>query len=96
MNTKAKRCFRLIAVFLCVAIVVLIPFTISAEERVKKADSLNITSEEMSQLKIPYTPYPHTKVQVVKKYLTTFTFLFPGMEDVDELLVSNEIVSEHY
>ena len=96
MNTQAKRCFRLIAVFLCVAIVVLIPFTISAEERVKKADSLNITSEEMSQLKIPYTPYPHAKVQVVKKYVTAFTFLFPGMEDVDELLVSNEIISEHF
>lgn len=81
--------------YIIIAIVVLIAIfmsiTVSAEDIMEKRDSLNIASEEKNQLGLQ-----NTNVQVVRKYVTGFCFIFPGANRVDELIQSEEILAEQF
>ena len=81
--------------YIVIAIVVLMAIfmsiTVSAEDIMEKRDSLNIASEEKNQLGLQ-----NTNVQVVRKYVTGFCFIFPGANRVDELIQSEEILAEQF
>lgn len=83
-----KRC---ILVAFVILIAIIFPITISAEDRMGRIDSLNITSDEKSQLNLQ-----NANAQIVKKYVAGFCFIFPGTENVDELIQSEEILAEQY